>query len=287
MVVPPVFRPRSVPEELCARYRLEGLWNDDTLGRLIDGSVQTRPALPLRIWSEQRPFTSTVAAVHERGRRLATGLRARGIGPGDLVAFQLPNWVEAAATFFGVATLGAVLVPVVHSYGYKELDFILRQSGARALITADRFGRIDYAAILAELRPSLPHLEVVVMVATAQRALAAGAVAFDRVASADPLPGAVAVDPDAPAVIGYTSGTTADPKGVIHTHRNGASESWSPASRAARCARSVSSACRRATCGGGGSGSCHRAATGGPPGQSAGRSGKGLNEGARRIAYMK
>ncbi len=210
---------RAVPEDLRARYRREGLWTDDTLGQVIDACVRARPELPLRIWSEQRPFTSTVAAAHERGRRLAAGLRGRGIGPGDLVAFQLPNWIEAAATFFGLATLGAVLVPVVHSYGPRELSFILQQSGARALITADRFGRLDYAATLAGLRPSLRHLELVVMV-TAERALPADAVAFDVVASADPLPGAVAVDPDAPAVIGYTSGTTADPKGVIHTHRS-------------------------------------------------------------------
>lgn len=220
MAVPPDFHLRCVPHALCARYRREGLWSDDTLGRLIDGCVQTHPALPLRIWSEQRPITSAVAAVHEYGRRLAAGLRARGVGPGDVVAFQLPNWVEAAATFFGVATLGGVLVPVVHSYGAKELGFILRQSGARALVTADRFGRVDYAVTIAELRPSLPRLELVVMVATAERALPPGCVGFDALASADPLSGAVAVDPDAPAVIGYTSGTTADPKGVIHTHRS-------------------------------------------------------------------
>ncbi len=220
MAVAPEFLLRSVPEDLRARYRREGLWTDDTLGHLIDASVRARPELPLRIWSEHRPFTSTVAAVHERGRRLAAGLRARGIGPGDLVAFQLPNWIEAAATFFGLTTLGAVLVPVVHSYGPRELRFILQQSGARALITADRFGRLDYAATLAGLRPSLPRLELVVMVATAGGALPAGSVDFDDLAAADPLPGAVAVDPDAPAVIGYTSGTTADPKGVIHTHRS-------------------------------------------------------------------
>ena len=65
---------------------------------------------------------------------MAGGLRALGLGPGDVVAFQLPNWVEAAITFYACTMLGVTLVPIVHFYGPKEVGFILRQSGARALI---------------------------------------------------------------------------------------------------------------------------------------------------------
>jgi acyl-CoA synthetase len=220
MAVPPEFPLRSVPDELRARYRRDGLWTDDTLGALIDACVRAEPALTFRIWSERRPLTSTVGAVHERARRLAAGLRARGIGPGDVVAFQLPNWAEAAVTFFGLSMLGATLVPIVHSYGSKEVGFILRQSGARALITADRFGRVDYATTLAALHPTLPDLELVVMVAGEGSPLPTGVVPFEEMASASPIRAAMTVDPDSPAVIGYTSGTTADPKGVIHTHRS-------------------------------------------------------------------
>ena len=136
--------------------------------RLVDACVRAHPALPFRIWSERRPFDVEVAACTSR-RRLAAGLQARGLGPGDVVAFQLPNWAEAAATFFALSMLGAVLVPVVHSYGAREVGFILRQSRARALVTADRFGRLDYAATLAALRPSLPDLELVVMLAAERR----------------------------------------------------------------------------------------------------------------------
>lgn len=210
---------RSAPEALRTRYRREGLWTDDTLGGLIDACVRERPTLPFRVWSEQRPFTSTLGSVHEQARRLAAGLQARGLGPGDVVAFQLPNWAEAAATFFALSTLGAVLVPIVHSYGPKEVGFILRQSGARALVTADRFGRLDYTAMLEGLRAALPELELVVMLCAEGTAPPRGAVRFEEMA-ASPLRGAIRVDPDTPAVIGYTSGTTADPKGVIHTHRS-------------------------------------------------------------------
>jgi len=214
------FSLRSVPEELRTRYLRERLWTVDTLGTLVDGSLRARPAVPFRIWSERRPFAAPLGDVHEQARRLAAGLQGWGLGPGDVVAFQLPNWAEAVATFFGLAMLGVVLVPIVHSYGPREVGFILRQSGARALITADRFGRLDYAATLAALRPSLADLKLVVMVAAEGGALPAGTIPFEELASGPPIPGALAVDPESPAVIAYTSGTTAEPKGVIHTHRS-------------------------------------------------------------------
>ena len=76
----------------------------------------------------------------------------------------MPNWLEAAATFWAVAFLGAVPVPIVHFYGPKEVGFILRQSGARVLVIADRFGHLDFLATLEQVRPELPALEHVFVV---------------------------------------------------------------------------------------------------------------------------
>jgi acyl-CoA synthetase (AMP-forming)/AMP-acid ligase II len=87
------------------------------------------------------------------------------------------------------------------------------------LITSDRFRRTDYLANLEAVRPSLPDLELVVMLSSAGGALPADVVPYDRMIASDPLAALPAVDPDRPAVIAYTSGTTADPKGVMHTHR--------------------------------------------------------------------
>jgi acyl-CoA synthetase len=212
---------RTVPADLRRRYREAGFWEDETLGAFLRRLAAAGPRLGFRIWSRTRPFEDDLGGIYRRALGAAGGLQRLGIGPGDVVAFQLPNWAEAAETFYGASALGATLVPIVHFYGPKELRYILRESCARVLVTADRFGRFDFIAGLAALRSELPALEHVIVVRAEEgAALPAGTLAFEALAATTPLAEPVPVDPDWPAVIGYTSGTTAAPKGVIHTHRS-------------------------------------------------------------------
>lgn len=211
---------RSTSDDLRRRYLSEGHWTDDTLGRVLADAVADHPDLDVRVWSAQRASRSTTGDVLRRAGALAAGLAERGVHPGDVVAFQLPNWEEAVVTFAGLALLGAVIVPVVDFYGPKELGYILEESGATTLVTAERFRHLDYLAGLDEIRPRLARLERVIVVAAGDGPLPAGVEAFDRVVDTDPIDGPVDVDPDTPAVVAYTSGTTANPKGVIHTHRS-------------------------------------------------------------------
>jgi acyl-CoA synthetase len=205
-----------MPADLAERYRREGAWDDRSLGQFLADALLSDPSRRFRIWSPTNPTTSTVGEVYEEARRVAGGLRALGLGPGDLVAFQLPNWVEAAVTFYACAMLGVTLVPIVHFYGPKEVGFILRQSRARALIVVANYGSRDYQDELATIRDGMDDLEHVIVVGGTP---AGSDLAFDALRAAEPIDGPVAVDPDSPALIGYTSGTTADPKGVVHTHR--------------------------------------------------------------------
>jgi acyl-CoA synthetase len=210
------FELRPMPADLAALYRREGAWDDRSLGQFLADALLADPSRRFRIWSPTHPHTSTVGEVYEDALRVAGGLRDLGLGPGDLVAFQLPNWVEAAATFYACAMLGVTIVPIVHFYGPKEVSFILRQSRARAHIVVAGYGSRDYQEELATIRDGMDDLERVIVVGGAP----AGAdMAFDDLRAAEPIDGPAEVDPDSPALIGYTSGTTADPKGVVHTHR--------------------------------------------------------------------
>ncbi len=210
------FALRPMPADLAARYMSEAAWDDRSLGQFLSDALLEDPTRRIRIWSPTNAYVGTVGDVYDAARRVAGGLRQLGLGPGDVVAFQLPNWVEAAVTFYASAMLGVTLVPIVHFYGPKEVGFILRQSRASALIQVSRIGARDYYQELATIRDGLEDLKTVVIVGGDPKG---EDLSFEALATSEPIDEPATVDPDSPALIGYTSGTTADPKGVVHTHR--------------------------------------------------------------------
>jgi acyl-CoA synthetase (AMP-forming)/AMP-acid ligase II len=196
--------------ELCERYRASGWWDDRALPTLLHDALTRSSTKTFRVHSRDRPWRGTVADVTTLARRLAGGLARRGIATGDPVAFCLPNSAEAAAVFYGLALLGATLVPVGHTAGPRELNHALRESGARALVLWNRRDR-PFAF------DSLPPIEYIVAVGDGPAP--ASVIAFDDVAAGTLLDEPAAVDPAQPAVIGWTSGTTGNPKGALLSHR--------------------------------------------------------------------
>ena len=209
---------RTVPPELAAKFCAEGWWTDETLGDIVAGAIDRLGEATFAVHSETRPWRGTFGEVDQAARSFAATLRARGLGPGDVVMSQLPNSVEAAIVFWGAAYLGAVMVPVVHFYGPKEVGYVVDVVKPDVIVTPARFGQIDYIENLGEILTG-DLAERWFLVADDDVALPAGAQPFADLQTHDPIAAPLRVDPDSPAVIGFTSGTTSNPKGVIHTHR--------------------------------------------------------------------
>ncbi|MGE0217072.1 AMP-binding protein [Mycolicibacterium sp.] len=204
---------RRIPAELVERYEREGYWTRETLGDLVAAGLAANPLAMFRVHSAVMPYAGTFAEVERDARRLAEGLRTRGVGPGEVVALQLPNWREAAVTFWASALLGAVIVPIVHFYGRRELAHILATARPRVFVTTEQFGRMQY-------HPDLCADVPVVALVGGEGGGAAHEHGFDELLAEQPLAGTVAADPAAPALIAFTSGTTRAPKGVIHSHQS-------------------------------------------------------------------
>ncbi len=210
---------RKIPAELSERYVAEGWWVPETLGDMLARGLAVNSGVSFAVHSDMRPWAGTFGDVELVARRLAAGLHSRGVGPGDVVAMQLPNWMEAAATFWASSFLGAVVVPIVHFYGRKEVSHILATARPKAFVTTREFGRMTFQPDLCAEVP---------IVALVGGALVGGgdvhAQDFEDLLADEPMTGTLVADPTAPALIAFTSGTTRDPKGVVHSHQTLACE---------------------------------------------------------------
>ncbi|MGH8920042.1 MAG: AMP-binding protein, partial [Actinomycetes bacterium] len=97
-------------------------------------------------------------------RQVARGLLARRVGPGDRVGIWSPNCPEWVALQYGTALIGAILVNINPAYRTSELEFVLRQSGVRTLVSATVHKTSDYRAMVEEVRPRAPGVTHVVLI---------------------------------------------------------------------------------------------------------------------------
>ena len=210
------------------------------LYRTVDGVLKSAAAEVPDRDALVAPFQSlrfTFAALDREVERVARGMLACGLKPGERIGIWAPNCAEWILTLFGAARAGLVLVNVNPAYRSSELKFALRLVGCRALVFAPRFKSSDYAAMLNSLIPELcsaapgrlacaafPELRLLIQLGPGRLA---GTLSFEDLmaagdAAGEGVPALVEEQLDADRIfnIQFTSGTTGAPKGATLTHFN-------------------------------------------------------------------
>jgi non-ribosomal peptide synthetase component E (peptide arylation enzyme) len=207
------FETRLTPE-MIARHTESGWWGKDTIYGLLCARVAAHPEREAIVDSRRRV---TYRELKDGIDRTAAVLKAHGIGRGDVVTIQLPNWIEFAFVFFALELIGAVANKISPDFRSREVSYILRFSKSRAYVCSQNFKGFDYPGMVRALMPELPDLRFICVVDDAGENDTVSLAA--ELAVTPPLPESerVAMSADEVFRMAFTSGTTGNPKCVLHS----------------------------------------------------------------------
>jgi cyclohexanecarboxylate-CoA ligase len=211
-----IFLPQSRIEQS------RGLWSERLPIDDLDAAVAKHPDRTAFVGvnsARREEVRLTYAELAEWVDKIAVGLIRLGVGKGDVVSFQLPNWWEFTALFYACNRIGAAANPLMPIFRQREMRYMLGFGEAKVAVVPARWRGFDHLAMMAEIRGDLPSLRHVFAVGGAgddsfERAFLdrPPVTAADKRAFAARRPG-----PNEVVQLIYTSGTSGEPKAVMHT----------------------------------------------------------------------
>ena len=207
-------RATKLDEEQIRTNTEAGFWT----GNMIDDYLSSAAArTPGAVAVVDRTGSRTYRELDTDVNRLASALRRRGLGRGDVMSWMLPNWAEAIIVHLAAIRLGAVSNPIIPIYRHQETTFILRQATSKIVVVPHEFRGFDYPAMIEDIRGGLPALEAVVVVGAPPGSAHVGFDALLDEGSSESVDHGGRTADDVVLLL-YTSGTTSAPKGALHSH---------------------------------------------------------------------
>ncbi len=202
------------PPDRAAAYRAAGYWSGRTVDSLLSDSAERWPSRTAVIDAEG-PTRLTFAQLDERANRAAAGVAELGISVGDRVLLQLPNRCEFAVALFALLRAGAIPVMCLTGHRAAELGHFAAVSEATAMIIPDIASGFDYRLMAEELLREHPALRHVIVDGEP-----GPSTSWSQVCASTSQKPAHRPDPESPALLLVSGGTTGTPKLIPRTHND-------------------------------------------------------------------
>ena len=201
-------------------YRQEHYWADRTIGDVIEEAAANWPGRVAFVFGNR---SVSYRALNRLSTRLAIGFLELGLKPHDMVAVQLPNTLEHVLAVLALAKMGGICITISPIMREKEVSYILTHCKPKAIIIPSEYHKFDYYTMVRNISWTIPSLEIIITVGA--NATGADPLEFKTLLEGTPKKHhppdylkSCKPSSDDISLIGFTSGTTAQPKAYIHTH---------------------------------------------------------------------
>ena len=204
------------PQDLCDSYRAEGLWTDRLLTDFLKSAVERSPDKIAVV--DERFDPITYAELARQSSRVAAALQTQGIGRGDRFIIALPNWQHVTIFILALGYLGAVAVHMPIAGREHEFGGVLKVTGAKGIVVAGEFKGFSFIDLIDRIADDYPSLTTRIAVGSERNT--PGWTAYEHLLVEAPADTPQACEPVSPSDLMYlvfTSGSSGDPKGVMHS----------------------------------------------------------------------